>query len=157
MWIEIGTGTSYEGWPMYRFYNYSTRQGIYLQTEINMAGNIVAMGFNNYSTGGITVQNVSIYMRETTATTLTSGSVTIPPPSPWVLVWQGSWANSQTGLQYVTFSTPFYYSNTPGSNLLILIVKGYEAWISPIPYWYYLSTSPNYRVRRYYSDAYQPT
>ncbi|MEO0126017.1 MAG: CARDB domain-containing protein [candidate division WOR-3 bacterium] len=155
MWIEIGTGTSYEGWPMYRFFNYSTWQGIYLQTEINTAGNIVAMGFNNYSTGGITIQNVSIYMRETTATTLTSGIVTIPPPSPWVLVWQGSWPNTQTGWQYVTFTTPFAYSNT--QNLIILIVKGYEAWTSPYPYWYYHSTSPNYRVRRGYSDGSQPT
>lgn len=158
IWIQIGAGTGAYSWPMNRYYNYSTWQGIYLQSEINTAGNIVRMRLHNQATGGVTIRNVSIYMRETTATTLSPGEIRIPPPSPWVLVWSGNWPNTQTGWQEITFQTPFPYSNHPNSNLIILIVKGYEpkVGVGNVPFWYYHACE-SARARYYADDNSQPT
>ncbi|MEO0099111.1 MAG: hypothetical protein ABIK99_02585 [candidate division WOR-3 bacterium] len=152
IWIEIGNGTGVEYWPFCRYFNYSIWEGIYLQSEIDRAGDIIGMGFHTWATFGLTIESVKIYMRETTATTLSDGLIPNSPPEPWVLVWNGEWPNLDTGWNYIFFPTPFYYSNE--GNLLILIIKGFQVGThGNSPMWYYTSTSPNFRVRRNVSDA----
>ncbi len=155
-WITIGNPntTLSEGYPFYRYYNYSTWEYLYLQNEINYAGNITQMQFYTHSTGATptTIENVTIYMKETTAVTYSDGDYNL---DGYTLVWQGTWPNSATGWQGVTLATPFYFSNT--KNLSILILKGYQPRIPSYPLFRYTATSPNYRGRRAASDNSQPS
>ncbi|MEO0098676.1 MAG: CARDB domain-containing protein [candidate division WOR-3 bacterium] len=156
-WKEIGSGTYAQNWPFSRASNYSTWEGIYLQSEIDIAGYIGALGFYTQSTANTTIENVSIYMRETTATSFSGdGYIVLPPGPPWVLVWEGTWPNSQTGWNHVYFTTPFHYSNHPDSNLLILIVKAYQPYVNPSPTWRYHAAGATL-VRRAGSNDDQPT
>ncbi|MCX7785820.1 MAG: T9SS type A sorting domain-containing protein, partial [candidate division WOR-3 bacterium] len=61
------------------------------------------------------------------------------------------------GWMEVQLDTPFVYNNT--QNLQILIIKGFQQYISTTvcPYYRYTTTSPTYRTRQAASDASQPT
>ncbi|MEO0083986.1 MAG: FlgD immunoglobulin-like domain containing protein, partial [candidate division WOR-3 bacterium] len=158
-YVTIGTGTTNQRTePLDRYYNYNTHEVIYLQSEIGVAGSINALAYQKASGSDLNpITPVDIYMCHTTESSLASGSVTIPPPAPYVLVYSGPFPNDVTaGWLEVTLTTPFNYNNT--DNLKILIVKGYQSWISSgYPYWNYTTTSPTYRTRGSRSDTQQPT
>ncbi|MEO0092015.1 MAG: FlgD immunoglobulin-like domain containing protein, partial [candidate division WOR-3 bacterium] len=155
--IVIGTATtnSYSG-PMNRFYNYSTHEVIYLQPEIGIAGNITRVSYyKDHGTNLDPIENVTIYMKHTTDASLTSGTYSL---TGYRQVYSGSFPNDlQSGWLEVQLDTPFVYNNT--QNLQILIIKGYQPYISTTvcPYWQYTTTSPTYLTRQAASDASQPT
>lgn len=158
--VVIGTATTADRYPFERYYNYATHEAIYLQSEINNTGDITHIAYERHSGPNTApIENVSIYIRHTTATTLATGSVTLPPPSPYQLVYSGTFPNDAgEGWREVQLTTPFYYNNT--DNLQILIVKGFQAYIpssADCPLWRFTTTSPVNRTRRAALDGAQPT
>ena len=66
--VEIGTGTStsYNG-PFNSLWGYSFVEQIYTSEEIDMAGSITSISFNNSSSGQ--TNNITVYMKLVTPTT----------------------------------------------------------------------------------------
>jgi len=152
--VIIGTGTSssYYG-PMDRYYNYSTHEAIYLQSEIGVTGSITNIAYYKDSGSDISaIESVTIYMKHTMSTTLASGTYSL---TGYTQVFSGAFTNNAiSGWMQINLSTPFEYNNT--DNLQILVIKGYQDWIYGYPYWRYTSTS-YYRTRQASLDNYQPT
>ncbi|MBN2537660.1 hypothetical protein JXB37_05235, partial [candidate division WOR-3 bacterium] len=150
-YVIIGTGTSTQGYPLYRYWNYCTTEMIYLASEVNTSGNISAVAFEVGSWANVAINSVTVYMKHTTDATLANGNYSL---TGYTQVYSGSWPNTGTGWMEVTLSTPFSYNGS--DNLQILVLKGYESWTSS-SYYRYTTTSPNYRMRADFSDDYQPT
>ncbi|MEO0075601.1 MAG: hypothetical protein ABIK31_05790, partial [candidate division WOR-3 bacterium] len=153
-YIIIGTGTTSSPYqPVYRYWNYSTHEVIYLQSEINVAGIITDIAWNKASGTDVNpIENVTIYMKEDATATMTSGDYSL---TGYTQVYSGTFPNNaQSGWMNITLDTPFAFNNI--NNLHILVLKGYQYWISNYPYYYYTTTATN--MARYgYSDDYQPT
>ncbi|MEO0083494.1 MAG: choice-of-anchor J domain-containing protein, partial [candidate division WOR-3 bacterium] len=112
--IIIGTATTNQRTePLDRFYNYNTHEVIYLQSEIGVACNILSLAYQKASGSNLDpITPVEIYMCHTTETSLPTGSVTLPPPPPYELVYSGPFPNDVTsGWLEVNLTTPFYYNN----------------------------------------------
>lgn len=150
--IVIGNGTSSQSYPIDRYYNYSGHEAIYLASELGTPGTIKSIGF--YKASGTDVSSigaVTVYMKNTTATTLATGTYST---AGYTQVYSGTWPNTSTsGWMEVNLSTPFAYD---GSNLSILTIKGYQAYITTYPYWTYTTAATN-RARQAHSDTAQPT
>ncbi len=146
--VTIGSGTNTHAYPLNRFYNYSAHEAIYLSSEIGMEGRIEKIAFQKLSGNDVNpIQDVTIYMKHTSANTLSSGNYTT---AGYTQVFSGSYPNDSTsGWMEVTLNPQFEYNGT--SNLSILIVKGYQRWTSNYPRWTYTSTG-TYRVRRNQKD-----
>jgi hypothetical protein len=153
--IIVGTATTNARVePMDRYYNYSTHEAIYLQSEIGVAGTINQIGYYKESGTNIDpITPVTIYMKQTTDATLPSGTYSL---TDYTQVYNGAYTNNATsGWMEVQLTTPFQYNNT--SNLAILILKGNQAYISSgYPYWGYTTTG-TYLARGARSDASQPS
>jgi len=151
--VVIGTGTSTQSYPIDRYYNYSTHEAIYLASEIVNSGQITKLAYNKSSGTDINPINaVSIYMKQTTDSALSTGNYST---TGYTLVYSGAFTNTATsGWMEVTLNTPFTYSNS--SNLAVLVVKGYQAYITTYPSYRYTTQSPT-RARQNRSDSSQPT
>lgn len=150
--VTIGSGTSTQTYPLDRFYNYSTHESVYLASEIGRAGIIQSLGFEKASGADVnSITNVSVYMKHTTATALSTGSYS---NTGYTLVFSGSFPNNSSGWMEVELQNRFNYDGL--SNLSILIVKGYQAWTNSYPLWKYSTCSTN-RARQARSDDSQPT
>jgi hypothetical protein len=153
--IQIGTATTNARVePMDRYYNYSSHEAIYLQSEIGIAGTITQIGYYKESGSNIDpITPVTIYMKHTTDASLASGTYSL---TSYTQVYNGAYTNNATsGWMEVQLTTPFQYNNT--DNLSILILKGNQAYISTnYPYWRYTTTTV-YRTRGARSDASQPS
>ncbi len=142
-WVQVGTAIHPDPHPFARHRDYSAWEYIYLQSEINYSGNIIALQFYTHSTGdGSPIENVSIYMKDTTADIYLDGNYSL---EGYTLVYSGTFPNSDTGWNTVSLSTPFQYSNT--KNLSILILRDYQERILCCPTFRTTSTVPNYRGR----------
>jgi len=150
--VTIGTGTSTQQYPINRYYGYSAWEGIYLSSEIGTNAVINKVAFNKASGADVAaINSVSIYMKQTTATTLATGAYST---TGYTLVYSGTFTNNATtGWMEVTLSNSFAYSNA--SNLQMLILKGYQAYSSTRPYYYY--TASTGRFRQAASDSAMPT
>jgi hypothetical protein len=148
----IGTGTSTATWPLYRYYNYSTWECIYLQSELGATKDITKIAFNKSSGADVTdITPVTIYMKHTTATTLTTGKYDL---TGYTQVYTGAFPNNATtGWMEVALNNLFSYNGA--DNLQILIIKGYQYWTSSYPY-YYSTTAVTNRARQGSSDTEQP-
>ncbi|HOV17076.1 MAG TPA: C25 family cysteine peptidase [Candidatus Cloacimonadota bacterium] len=151
--ITIGTGTSSQTYPLDRYYNYSTHEAIYLASEIGTAATIKSLAFYKASGTDVTdIQPVTIYMKNTTSATLATGTYST---TGYTQVYSGTFPNNATsGWMEINLSPQFVYDGV--SNLSILTVKGYQAWIYAYPYWTYTTTA-TYRARQERSDSAQPT
>ncbi|MEO0092355.1 MAG: choice-of-anchor J domain-containing protein [candidate division WOR-3 bacterium] len=153
-YIIIGTGTSSAAtYPIYRFYNYSVHEAIYLQSEIGYYGDLTHLAYYKASGTDVNpIDSVKIYMKHTSDTALSAGAYSL---DDYTLVYEGQFPNNATeGWMEITLTTPFRYNNV--ENLQILVLKGYQAYISTYPYWRY-TTVPQVRNRYAYSDASLPT
>lgn len=152
--VNIGTGSAISVFsPLNRTNDYCVYEVIYLSTEINVAGDIISFGFQRHDgTNTDSLENVSIFMKHTTATQLFAGNV---DTTGYMLVYNGSFPNdSGAGWRSVLLNNSFSYNNT--SNLQVLVVKGYQPAIAntPVtPRWIYTNISPSpARARRYYGN-----
>ncbi len=151
--ITIGTGTGTQSYPLDRYYNYSAHEAIYLASEIGFAGAIKSLAYYKAQGEDINpIESVSIYMKQTPNTTLSSGNYSL---DGYTLVYNGSFTNNTTsGWMEVTLNQMFLYNGI--DNLSILCLKGFQQWISNYPYWTYTSTSTT-RVRQNRDDNAAPT
>lgn len=103
--------------PIDNYYNYSYTQMLYLASEINRgAGAIDSIAFDyQYSEGTTVKNNVSIYVAQTTQTSLTSWY----PHSNFTLVYQGDFNCAPNSWRTIRFTTPFQYDGV--SNLIIAV------------------------------------
>jgi hypothetical protein len=149
--IVIGDGTATQRYPLNRYYNYSGHEAIYLASEIGAAGTIKSIGFYKASGSNVDpIENVTIYMKNTTETTLASGAYS---PDGYTQVYSGTWPNDSTsGWMEVDLDNWFVFD---GSNLSILTIKGNQYWTSSYPMWTYTTASPA-RARENCSDNSQP-
>ena len=149
--IVIGDGTATQRYPLDRYYNHSSHEAIYLASEIGAAGTIKSIGFYKASGSNVDpIENVTIYMKNTTETTLASGDYS---PEGYTQVYSGTWPNDATsGWMEVDLDNQFVFD---GTNLSILTIKGYQYWTSSNPVWTYTAVSPA-RVRQERSDNSQP-
>lgn len=148
--VTIGSGTSTSNSaPINRYYNYSASEQIYLGSEIGAAGIITNIAFQKASGADVTaIEAVTIYMKSTSNTTVASSTST----AGYTQVYSGNFTNATTtGWQSVTLDTPFIFASA-GSNLSVLIVKGYQYYTSSRPYYAYSSTTDN-KASYYYSDS----
>ena len=152
MEIIIGSGSSTQSYPIDRYYTYSGHEAIYLANEIGTPGTIKSMAFNKASGTDVnTIEAVTVYMKNTTATSLATGNYST---TGYTQVYSGTWPNTATsGWMEVDLNTQFAYD---GSNLSILTIKGNQAWISNYPMWSYTTASAN-RARQNSNDNSQPT
>jgi agmatine/peptidylarginine deiminase len=152
MEVVIGNGTSTQSYPIDRYYNYSGHEAIYLASEIGTPGTIKSIGF--YKASGTDVNSidaVTIYMKNTSSTSLATGNYST---AGYTQVYSGTWPNTSTsGWMEVNLNTQFVYD---GTNLSILVIKGYQYWTSSYPMWTY-STTATSRARQNRNDDAQPT
>ncbi|HPS63458.1 MAG TPA: BNR-repeat neuraminidase N-terminal domain-containing protein, partial [Bacteroidales bacterium] len=142
--LTIGSGSATATWPVYRFYNYSTWECLYLQSELgSVAKDITTIAFRKSSGTNVgSITPVTIYMKHASATTLPAGEYDL---SGYTQVYSGTFTNTATtGWMEMTLAEPFFYNGT--DNLQILIVKGYQAAASGYPY-YYATTAGTLRAR----------
>jgi len=151
--ITIGTGTATQSYPLDRYYNYGAHEVIYLASEITTAGMIKSIGFYKASGSEVNpIDGVHIYMKHTTATSLTSGDYSL---DGYTQVFNGSFPNAtESGWMEVNLDSMYSYNGI--QNLSILIVKDYQQWVSNYPMWSY-STSTATRARQERNDNAAPT
>ncbi|MEJ5302013.1 MAG: fibronectin type III domain-containing protein [Bacteroidales bacterium] len=152
--ITIGSGSSTTAnFPITAYFGYSYTQQIYLQSEINTAGDITKLRFYKSSTG--TVTNSSswvIYMGHTTKTAFTSTSDWIPV-SALTQVYSGTVTFPNSGWMEITLTTPFNYNNI--DNLAIAVDENTSGYNSSNIYWYSFAPGGN-RGIYYRSDVTNP-
>jgi len=129
---------------------------LYTSLEIGSPYTINKVAFYKYSGAtSVTISDVSIYMKISSASSLPSATVS-SPYTGYSLVYSGSFPNTlSSGWEEVTLSSPFEYDAS--GNLHILVVKGYEYYSYSRPYYTYNSTSPTYLCRGASSDGSQPS
>ena len=151
--ITIGSGSQAQSYPLDRYYNYSVHEAIYLDSEIGLGGQIKSIAYNKTSgTDQSGIEAVSIYMKDTTESVMASGNYSL---TGYTQVYSGVFPNtSASGWMEVNLNP--MYNHESGSNLQILVVKGYQQWISAYPSWEYSST-PTSRARQERNDNAQPT
>lgn len=136
-------------------YQYHGWEAIYTATEMGgTAKDLTGLAFYKKSGADIThdIQNITIYAKHTTSTTLSTGSYSL---SGYTQVFSGSLPNDAlTGWMQVPFTTPFAYNGT--DNIEFLIVQGQGAWFVGGPLWSYNTVSPN-RARYANNWSSQPT
>ncbi len=117
--ITNGTNGSASA-PLNHSNPYSANEMIYLQTQINQAGNIGKIAFEKAGGANVSpITNVFIYMKHTTLSALTAGAF---DTTGYTRVYKGDFTNnSTTGWMEVVLNTPFVYNNT--SNLSIIFFK----------------------------------
>ncbi len=152
--ITIGTGTKgSEKSPMNRQHNYSTHEIIYLSSEIGSNYYFTKLAF--YKKDGTNIEdieNVSIYMKHTTESTISDGSYSF---AGYTQVYSGNFPNDSTsGWMEVTLDQAFLYNGI--ENLQLLIIKGYQSKIQHMPKWSYTDMS-EYMTRNEKDDQMQPT
>ncbi|PIZ92421.1 MAG: hypothetical protein COX82_04850 [Candidatus Magasanikbacteria bacterium CG_4_10_14_0_2_um_filter_41_10] len=149
----VGTNTTNSSaLPISRFYNYSSSEMLYLNSELNgLNGDINSLAF--YKSSGltsVTIDSVDIYLKTTTDTTLPTGTTSL---TGYTQVYSGSFPNtsSTVGWMSVNLDTPFTYNST--DNLQILVVKNFQDYaISGYPYYRYTSTG-SFVARSHFSDT----
>ena len=151
--VTIGNGTADESYPLNRFYNYYRWQGIYLGSEIGTNGTIRKIKFyQNNSVGGVSNDNMRIFMTATTDSLLPTGAW---DSTGMTLVFSGTTTSlSSPGWQEIQLTTPIYINSS--QHLKIAICRDYLAYVSTYPRYAY-SVQTSYRSRRGQSDTQYPT
>ena len=151
--VTIGNGTADESYPLNRFYNYYRWQGIYTGSEIGTNGTIRKIKFyQNNSVGGVTNDNMRIFMKVTTDSLLPTGGW---DSTGMTQVFSGTTTSlAAPGWQEITLTTPIYLNSS--QNLMIAICRDYLVYVSTYPRYAY-TVMPGYKARRGQSDTQYPT
>ena len=134
--ITIGTGTTYytgtTAAPFTRNYNYGWSKFIYLKSEINTLGDIIAIALEN-NVGSVTSWTTqSIYMRHTSATTEVVARPTAAELlTSWTKVYDASTIDYNTAYKTITLSRAFSYNNTDNLEIYYLNYQGTNSTNGP--------------------------
>ena len=144
-YITIGTGTSTSNLHPLTDYPYHKWEGIYLSSELGGAKDISALAFYKASGNNTTndITGVTIYMKHTTASSLTTGNATNVGYGS--AVFTGNFPNTDTtGWMEVPFTSTFAYNGT--DNISVYIEQTRGSFFNMAPYWSY-STTTSTRAR----------
>ncbi len=155
--IPIGNGNVLLNIPIYPYYGYSYSQSLFLQSEIDMAGQRIEK-VKYYWNGvgeGIVSNDWVIYMGHTTKTAFDTTTDWIPAGN-MTQVFSGTVALPATaGWIEITLDTPFVYNN---SDNLVIAVDENEAGYEDESGWAFLCTNTaTSRSLRYQSDGTNPS
>nr|MBA3707967.1 hypothetical protein [Planctomycetota bacterium] len=103
---NIGVGSLSYDYPLHTFYHDSRTQAIYLQSELGAAQNFTGLQLNVQTVPGQTLDNWTIRIRHTPAT---SYGVASWDAGPWTTVHASNATIAATGWTTFTFSAPFAY------------------------------------------------
>lgn len=129
--VTIGSTTTYQtNAPFTRNFNYGWSKMIYLQSEINNAGNITHIAFENDAASVSSWTTQKIYMRHTSATTETTARPTATElTNNWTLVYDGT-IDYNTAYKTIDI-TDFAYNNTDNLEIYYLNYKGSNSTSGP--------------------------
>ena len=116
--VTVGTGsTSNTNYPV-SISNYNSRwEGLYLNSEIGRTGTISTLRFFESSIGNQAVDNIKVYIKKTTATTLSTGTFSV---TGYTLVYSGSIALlNASGWATINLNTPFVCCGTENLEIAI--------------------------------------
>jgi hypothetical protein len=158
--VTIGTGTLTSSYfPVAMYYWHSNSEALYTSADLTGGGwgggpgAITNLRWNVATAGGwapLAGNYVSIYIEETSATTMTTGA----PSTAGTLVWTGpNPLFNATGWWNFTLTNPFCYS---GGNIIVRVVRYDFGYGSPYPYFYYSTTATN-QHRHAHADTNPPT
>jgi hypothetical protein len=126
----IGSGTTASDYPFGTYWEDGRTQLLYLSSEIVAAGGasgfIQSIGFNVQSVGGPAMSGFNIRMQNTSVSTISAWT-----SSNWTTCYSGTYTVAATGWQYITLTTPFYW--TSGQNLLMEICYNNNSWTAYSP------------------------
>jgi len=157
--VQIGTGTNTtDVSPIYGCYGYTYNQTLFTESEITAggwgggAGQITKIRYYLATAPGnpANTNNWTVYLGNTTLTTMTAGSANYTPTSEMTQVFSGTVNMSTTGWMEIAFTTPFEYA---GGNLIVAVDENATGY-SCSPYFRY--TTATGMVRYLYSDTYNP-
>jgi len=148
--ITIGTGTSTDRYPLGDYYVYQRSQMLFLSSEIGIPGNITHLRWYRDDVGASTGGDVEIWLKETTATSITGATW----EDPGTLVFSQTSLDLGEGDAWLEIDiSDFAFS---GSNSLLVSTYVQNApYVSPHTYWRYTSTSTT-MMRRGQSDYSNP-
>ena len=146
--VGTGTSTSYQ-MPYNTYYNYSLCQMIYKAGELHAAGlgfgTLTSIAFESYSTNHYQRDGFTVWVSNTTLTTVPSTSVVT---SEMTQVFSGSMVQ-QDGWTIIPFSTPFSWDGE--SNLMVTVVMNHGSYNSTT---YWQCSSPGFTCSSYnYNDS----
>ena len=145
--VEIGTGTSTtSNTPYNSLWGYSFVEQIYTSAEIDMAGEILSISFNNSSSDQ--TNNITVYMKLVNRTSFSS-TTDYETVTAADIVYTGSHTFS-SGWSTITLDSPFDYDGV--SNLMIAIHENTSGYSTR--YFYY--TSATDAAISFHSDSSDP-
>ena len=145
--VEIGTGTSTtSNTPYNSLWGYSFVEQIYTSAEIDMAGEILSISFNN--SGSDQTNNITVYMKLVNRTSFSS-TTDYEAVTAADIVYTGSHTFS-SGWSIITLDSPFDYDGV--SNLMIAIHENTSGYSTR--YFYY--TTATDAAISFHSDSYDP-
>ena len=153
--VIIGNETSDLSLPIEPYYGYTYSQSIFLQSELNIAGQQINKVYYywNGAEEATYSNNWSIYMGHTTNTSFADGNSWIPL-SNLTQVFTGEVALPATaGWIEIMLTSPFIYNNTDN---LIIAVDENEASYDGSGEYFYCTSAVTARSIRYYSDGTNP-
>jgi len=153
--VIIGNGTSDLSLPIEPFYGYTYSQSIFLQSELNIAGQQINKVYYHWNGAAeATLSNGwTIYMGHTTNTSFADGTSWIPL-SNLTQVFAGEVALPATaGWIEIMLTSPFVYNNT--DNLVIAVDENEGSYDGSSEY-FYCTSAATARSIRYYSDGTNP-
>lgn len=124
--VTIGNGTTASGnTPIHPWYGYSYTQTLYLQSELNVAGQMINQIGYQYAgtTAGMEVE-IEVWLAHTSLTELTASV----PLTGSTKVYDGLWVCTAGEEFSVIPVTPWIYNNT--DNLMITIIEKKPGWNS---------------------------
>ena len=146
--IAGGTTTTYNI-PVNNYYNYTFSEQIYLGSELGGSGPIIAISFDYaYSSPSTVKNNCSIYLANTTLSSVTTS--TYEAPANMTLVYTGPMNCSMGWNRFEFNQQPFTYS---GGNLAVAVVDNSGSYNSSS--YVFNAHSASGLAMSWYSDSYQ--
>ena len=151
--IGEGTNTFYN-LPVNMYFHYSLTQQIYKAEEINVfnGGTIDSLSFHYASTNSFDMNNVKLYLQNTTKSKFTSNTDMVPVTES-DRVWQGTLSATGAGWITIHFDTPFNYT---GGNLLVCFLDTTTGYPGNT-YKFYTTPTTDTLAISWYSDNTRPT
>ncbi len=149
--VSIGNGTEEQGLPVDPYYGYSYSQCIYLQTEIEAAGDITTLTWDFAGSSISNSNDWTIYIGHTTKSDFTSGTDWVDV-STLTQVFSGI-VTVDANNKVVVDITDFTYNNT--DNLIIAVDENADDYNSTSDDFYATSTTAD-RGIRYRNDSTNP-
>lgn len=140
--------------PVYPSYYNGAYEIIYTSAEMGAQKEINFIAFDKASGSNITdqVDNVRVYIKNSTTSTLSTGSYST---SGYTKVYDGPWPNNAvTGWMGVDLSNPFLYDGSSNLHVLVEQDRNNNTW-SQYPYWNHSTSSS--QSRGDYSWSSSPT